>query len=90
MPRRRRRRWKRGARSLASLKVHPREQAANVAALARAERCYELFIGDRREYIGRLVAGFESVLEGQDPKAIERSRQQLELELNDLEGERFL
>ena len=75
---------------LASLKLHPREQAANVAALARAERCYESFIGDRREYVGRLVAGFESALEGQDPKAIERSRQQLESELNHLEGERFL
>ncbi|HEX8064744.1 MAG TPA: molecular chaperone HscC [Allosphingosinicella sp.] len=75
---------------LASLKVHPREQAANAAALSRAERCYESFIGDRREYIGRLVAGFEAVLEGQDPKSIEQSRRQLEMELNQLEGERFL
>lgn len=75
---------------LAALKMHPREEAANAAALARAERCYESFIGDRREHIGRLVIDFEAVLDRQEPKAIEQARRELEAELDGLEGQRFL
>jgi molecular chaperone HscC len=75
---------------LAGLKVHPREDAANAAALARAERCFESFIGDRREYIGQMITAFEATLERQDPRAIQTARADLERELDALEGERFL
>lgn len=75
---------------LAALKIHPREDAANAAALARAERCYESFLGERRDYIGKLIIGFEGVLERQDPRLIEQARQELEEALNALEGDRFL
>jgi molecular chaperone HscC len=36
---------------LAKLKVHPRDQEANRAVVARATRCYEDSLGERREYI---------------------------------------
>jgi molecular chaperone HscC len=75
---------------LARLKVHPREDAENIAALARAHRCYEQFLGDRREAVGRIVSAFESVLEGQNPREIEHARRELHERLDKLDGERFL
>jgi len=76
--------------ALAALKVHPREAAANAAALARAERCYESLLGERRDYVGQLIASFEAVLERQDPRVIDQFRAELERTLDGLEGERFL
>jgi molecular chaperone HscC len=75
---------------LAGLKIHPREEAANAAALARAERCYEGFLGERRDHIGAMILQFETVLEKQEPRAIQQAREELEQALNALEGERFL
>jgi molecular chaperone HscC len=75
---------------LAALKIHPREEAGNAAAMARAERCYESFLGERRDYIGQLILNFEAVLEKQDPRAIQQARDELEQVLNALEGERYL
>jgi molecular chaperone HscC len=75
---------------LAALKVHPRENAENVAALARAGRCYEQFLGDKRDLVGRLLAQFEATLDRQNPREIESGRQALHEQLDRLEGERFL
>ncbi|MDQ0248427.1 molecular chaperone HscC [Sphingomonas kyeonggiensis] len=76
--------------ALAELKVHPRDEAVNAATLARAERCYENFLGDRRQHIGEMILAFEAVLERQEPHAIDDLRQQVEAALDLLEGERFL
>ena len=76
--------------ALAALKVHPREGAANRAALARGERCYESFTGPARDQIGEWLVQFEAVLEAQDPRAIDEARKQFEAALDSIEGERFL
>jgi molecular chaperone HscC len=76
--------------ALAGLKVHPREADENVAALARAARCYEDFLGPQREYIGQLVSSFQSVLESQDARMIDPARAELAQRLDELEGDRFL
>jgi molecular chaperone HscC len=76
--------------ALAALKVHPRDDAANAALLARAARVYEGFIGERRDYVGHLMLELEAALERQDPKGIELARREIEERLNELEGERFL
>ncbi|MDE1147703.1 MAG: molecular chaperone HscC [Azospirillaceae bacterium] len=76
--------------ALAALKVHPRDAEANRAALARAARCYEDFLGDRRDYVARLMSEFESVLLRQDPRTVEAARQTLTEALDQLEGETFL
>jgi molecular chaperone HscC len=76
--------------ALAALKVHPRDDAANAAVLARAARCYESFLGERRDLVGSLILQFETAIERQDPKAIELARREVEERLNALEGERFL
>jgi molecular chaperone HscC len=76
--------------ALAALKVHPRDEAANAAALARAERCYQSELGDRRRQVGEWIGAFRAVLDKQDPHAIADTRAQLEAALDEVEGERFL
>jgi molecular chaperone HscC len=75
---------------LARLKVHPREDARNAAVLARAKRCYEGFLGDHRAYAGALLSDFETALDSQDPRTIEKAREQIVHALDELEGEQFL
>jgi molecular chaperone HscC len=75
---------------LAALKHHPREADANKAALARALRCFENFLGDKRQYVGQATAQFEAVLDGQDPREVDRAREQLISTLDGLEGETWL
>ena len=77
-------------KALAALKIHPREDAANSAVLARAARCYESFLGERRDYVSQLILALETALERQDPREIERTRREVEERLDVLEGERFL
>ncbi len=75
---------------LAALKRHPREDDANRAALARALRCFEDFLGAKRQFVGQATAQFEAVLDGQDPREVERAREQLIATLDELEGETWL
>lgn len=75
---------------LAKLKVHPREQDVNRALMARAERCYEDSLGARREWISGLISRFATVIESQDPRAIEAGREELTRALDEIEGETFL
>ena len=77
-------------KALSALKQHPREADANRAALARAERCYEKFLGDAREHVAHMTRAFEAVLEGQNPKAIEAARGELLQALDSMEGETWL
>ncbi|NEX94229.1 molecular chaperone HscC [Caulobacter sp. 17J65-9] len=76
--------------ALAGLKHHPRENDVNAAVLARAGRCYEAMLGDRRQYVGHLIAKFEAVLDGQDPREVERARGELSGALDALDGETWL
>ena len=56
--------------ALAALKHHPREEAGNQALLARAERCYEEFLGDVRAVIGDRTRMFVAALDSQEPRRI--------------------
>jgi len=75
---------------LAALKIHPRDTALNRAALARAARCYEQFVGDKRTQIGRLTSHFEAVLDRQDPREIDIAREEFMKALDEIDGERYL
>lgn len=77
-------------KALEKLKVHPRDEAENVAVMARAQRCYEGFTAERRDYVGRCILAFEAVLAKQEPRAIEEARDVLARQLDELEGERYL
>ena len=73
-------------KKLATLKVHPREDAQNQALLARLERVYEQSRGDVREFVLHMLRNFETVLERQEPKAIQRQYKEIETELDKLEN----
>ncbi|MCL6249851.1 Hsp70 family protein [Altererythrobacter sp. KTW20L] len=76
----------RSRKALEALKVHPRDEAENAAALARAERVYESFLGDAREFVGRWIAEFQGALEKQDPRQITDMRKGLLEVLDNLEA----
>jgi molecular chaperone HscC len=76
--------------ALATLKIHPRDDALNMAVKARAERCYENMLGDMRMFVGQLISSYEQAIEGQDPRNIERAREDLVKQLDQIEGEQFL
>ncbi|HQS69361.1 MAG: molecular chaperone HscC [Novosphingobium sp. 28-62-57] len=57
-------------KALAALKHHPREEATNQMLLARAERCYEEFLGDVRAVVGDRTSQFVAALDSQDPRRI--------------------
>ncbi len=74
--------------SLSALKVHPREDQANLATIARIERLYE----ERLEQRGMLqdwLARFMAVLESQDRTRIERDRGELSRALDQVEAQGF-
>jgi molecular chaperone HscC len=75
---------------LAAFKIHPREQDANRAALARAARCFEQSLGDERARVGQWILQFESVLERQNPREIDASRAAFLQALDTIDGKTFL
>jgi len=81
---------KRRREALAALKIHPRDDAANRALIARAERLYEQSLGAKREFITKCISQFAEILEGQDPRAIEQMREKIGKALDTLDGESFL
>ncbi|MEL1250763.1 Hsp70 family protein [Aurantiacibacter gilvus] len=73
-------------KELEKLKVHPRDEAENVALVARAERMYESFSGPMRDQIGQMILQFESVIEAQEPRAIAEARDQFAAVLDEIDG----
>ena len=76
--------------ALAGLKVHPRDEAENKAAIARGEKCFENFLGEQRYWVDEVLSRFMAALETQDPRVIETARKELHAALDQLEGETFL
>jgi len=74
--------------SLSALKVHPREDQANLAAIARIERLYEERL-DQRQMLQDWLARFMAVVESQDRLRIERERGELSQALDRLETQGF-
>ncbi len=72
--------------ALAQLKLYPRDEDANRAALSRAGRCYEDALGDLRQQIGELISRFEANLDRQDPRSIAMARVDLLAALDAVEG----
>lgn len=74
---------------LKGLKIHPRDQAENQHLLARAARIYEESLEAQRNYIGKLIADFMAVLDGQDPKQIHRAQIEIKELLEQIEKDWF-
>ncbi|WP_404480238.1 Hsp70 family protein [Novosphingobium sp. BL-52-GroH] len=72
--------------ALARLKHHPREEAGNVALMARAERAYEDHIGELRQMIGHWITEYAGALDTQDPRRIADARDFLATRLDEVES----
>ena len=75
---------------LAALKVHPREDAAIQALLARAERAYEDHLGMGRNMVGEWLLAFTRALDTQDPRLIAEAVNGLTANLDQLDREQPL
>lgn len=73
-------------RSLEKIKVHPRNKAENTALIARLERAYENQLGDVRQYVGRRLTEFQTVLDRQNDTDIELVREDIGKWLEDIEN----
>lgn len=71
--------------SLASLKIHPREQEENKLLLLRGDRMYEEATGDIRTLIEQNMTIFESILDKQNRSEIENARKELKDFLDSIE-----
>ncbi|NVD99008.1 molecular chaperone HscC [Massilia sp. BJB1822] len=75
--------------ALADLKIHPRDQIENRTLLARADRLYELSLGDARDFLASHIAAFQAALETQNPLRVREARAQLTEVLDHVEGEGY-
>ncbi|MBC2185424.1 molecular chaperone HscC [Listeria sp. FSL L7-0253] len=71
---------------LSHLKIHPRDRSENRLLLARADRIYQMSLGERRRFVEFLIAEFEQVVETQDEKKIEAQCEKLRQQLDKFEG----
>lgn len=72
---------------LAALKIHPREEQANLAVISRAERLYEEYTGELRQRIGTALLTFRAELEKQDRERIQHIREQFGSFLDQIEAQ---
>ncbi|HEP0585535.1 TPA: Hsp70 family protein [Klebsiella aerogenes] len=75
---------------LSALKIHPRDDQANQALMARLDHLYQLSLGDTREWISDCSRQFSYLLEKQDNDPIVAFRERLNHILDDLETDRLL
>ncbi|WP_126975163.1 Hsp70 family protein [Frigidibacter oleivorans] len=73
-------------KTLAALKVHPREGAENVALSARLERCFAMALGEDRVTIQDMLALFRQALERQHLSEIAALREQIGQTLDQFEA----
>jgi molecular chaperone HscC len=75
---------------LAKLKIHPRDDAVNAALLARMDRIFEGSIGGERDIVGDWISRYMMILNRQDPKEIQQFNVEVELFLQEYDGDRIL
>ncbi len=65
-------------KSLEKLKIHPRDDAVNVAFMARLAKAYENHLDEARAEIQQMIIAFEAALARQDKHEIAEVRKQIE------------
>ncbi|MBC8062839.1 MAG: Hsp70 family protein [Clostridiaceae bacterium] len=72
--------------ALSYLKTHPRENQENKLIIARGERLFQESLGMDRHRIADMLRDFEDVLEKQDLKEIEETRNKIKDLFNTIDG----
>lgn len=73
-------------KELEKLKIHPRERMENKLLIARAERMYEEYLGEARNFIANLLEKFEGVLSLQDDRKIKKAAEEFKRAIDEIEG----
>jgi len=60
-------------KELSALKLHPREQEAHRAMIARGERLYAVTVGELRERVGHTLDWYQTQLSSQEPLKIAKA-----------------
>lgn len=81
---------KKSLKKLSKLKIHPREDLKNKSIITRAERLYEEFLSEDREFINQRISQFELALNTQDQIVIRDAFSVLENTLNEIEENPYL
>ncbi len=76
-------------RKLADYKFHPRDHEINRMLVAKGERLYATSLGEKRDYIAKLLAEFDVIMERQNPSEILKGRSKLEKILEELDSEEW-
>lgn len=62
---------------MAKLKVHPRDEAANLHLRSRLEAAYAMARADGRQWVTQMLIDFDATIEGQDKQALDLMRKQM-------------
>ncbi|MFZ0869734.1 MAG: molecular chaperone HscC, partial [Rhodanobacter sp.] len=73
--------------ALSHLKMHPRDDQANIVLIDRAERLYEERTGELRTTLAQWMQNFRATLETQDPLRIREAQKQFSAALSSVEAE---
>ena len=76
-------------KKLAKYKFHPREHEDNRMLMAKGERLYATSLGERRDYIAKILAEFDAILERQNPAEIKKSRIKLQEIFEQMDSEEW-
>lgn len=71
---------------MSKLKVHPRDEAANLHLRARLESAYAMTRGDGRDWVTRMLVDFDAAMDRQDKQALEEMRKSMHNTLNEFEA----
>lgn len=73
-------------KKMVALKVHPREDSANIHLRARLEAAYAMSRADGRDWVTDLLVEFDTALEAQDKSALTKLRAEFHQALDDFEA----
>ena len=74
-------------KKMVALKVHPREDAANIHLRTRLEAAYAMSRADARDWVTHLLVQFDTALDAQDKAALATLRAELHQTLDDFEAQ---
>ncbi|MES2048469.1 MAG: molecular chaperone HscC [Pseudomonadota bacterium] len=75
---------------LAKLKIHPRDQLEIRTLLARAERLYQQFRGEQREWLAGQIGRFEQIIATQDTRLVDKHKEEFGVLLDKIERDSYL
>lgn len=73
-------------KELSALKLHPREQEAHRAMIARGERLYAVTVGELRERVGHMLDWYQTQLSSQEPLKVAKAARRVSAFFDNVEA----